>query len=346
MSAMTTPVSVIMPVLNEQTHLATSVQGVLDQHYAGDLEIVLAVGPSTDRTREIADELAADDPRIRVVDNPSGTTPDALNLAIAATRHPIVVRVDAHGELAPDYITTAVELLERTGAANVGGLMDAQGTTAFQQAVAIAYTSRLGLGGGAFHLHDTPEGAADSVFLGVFRRDALVAVGGYDPDLLRAQDWELNLRLRQAGEQVWFSPALRVVYRPRSSVKALAKQFFRTGQWRREVIRRHPESASLRYLAPPALVGGLAVGKLAGLVGLVPRTPRWLLLGWLVPLGYLLGVVAGAAAMPRQMPAAVRARLPFVLAVMHLAWGSGFVVGLREDERHRRDAAPRPAAQA
>lgn len=329
MSAMHFPgVSVVMPVRNEERHLAASVQGVLDQAYPGPLELILSVGPGSDRTEQIAAGLAADDDRITVVANPTGFTPQALNIAIAAARHDIIVRVDAHGELGDHYIATAVRLLDETGAANVGGLMDAQGHTPFEQAVAAAYNSRLGLGGGGFHLADTPAGPADTVFLGVFRTAALRAVGGFNEALQRAQDWELNYRLRSAGHLVYFSPELRVTYRPRSNVRALAKQFFRTGQWRREVIRRHPDTASLRYLAAPTAVAGVSLGTAAGLVGALTGR-RWLLAGLLAPLGYAAIVTTGAATMRGLTPQA-RVRLPLVLAIMHMCWGLGFIVGLRE----------------
>ncbi len=321
-------VSVVMPVRDEERHLRAAVEGVLAQGYPGELELIMAVGPSRDATAEVAASLAAEHPdRVRVVDNPAGRTPHALNLAIAASRHAIIVRVDGHGELGADYIATAVRLLERTGAANVGGVMDARGETPFEQAVALGYTTRLGIGGERFHHPGSPEGPADTVFLGVFRKEALEAVGGFDETLYRAQDWELNLRLRRSGRIVWFSPALRVVYRPRSSLVALARQFYSTGQWRREVIRRYPDTASGRYLAPPTAVLGLAGGTLGGLLGLATRT-RLLLAGFAAPLGYLSLLVAGSAAV-RAAPPAVRARLPLVYATMHLAWGLGFLVGLR-----------------
>lgn len=327
MSPTPEPVSVVMPVLNEEEHLAASVHGVLDQDYPGAIELVLAVGPSDDGTHRIADDLSRHDTRVRVIDNPTGTTPDGLNLAIAASSHDIIVRVDAHGELPHDYISTAVEVLRRTGAANVGGLMVAEGRTPFEQAVAVAYTSRIGLGGGGFHLEQTPEGPADTVFLGVFRRDALEQVGGFDPTMRRAQDWDLNLRLREAGETVWFTPALRVTYRPRSTAGALARQFFTTGQWRREVVRRRPDTASARYLAPPGAVAVTAAGTLLGAVGTLTGR-RALTLGWVVPAAYAAGVTATALGMRRDMPAGVRARLPLVLAIMHFSWGSGFLAGL------------------
>ena len=318
-------VSVVMPIRNEERHLRAAVERVLDQHYPGDLEVVLSVGPSGDGTHAVADELAAADPRIVVVDNPTGFTPAGLNIAIATARNDIIVRVDGHGELSPGYIAHAVATLESTGAANVGGLMDAQGHTPLEQAIATAYNSRVGLGGGGFHLASTPAGPARTVFLGVFRRDALSCVGGFDETLHRAQDWELNHRLRLAGHLVWFTPELRVVYRPRSSIRALAAQFFLTGRWRREVMRRNPETVSLRYLAPPVAVAGLAVGTAGGLLGLLTHTrPLSALL--LAPIVYVL-FLGGATAAMRTLPAAARLRFPLVLAVMHICWGAGFIRG-------------------
>lgn len=324
-------VSVVMPIRNEERHLRAAVERVLDQHYPGELEVVLAVGPSSDDTHAVADALAAVDPRIVVVDNPSGFTPAGLNIAIATARHDIIVRVDGHGELSPGYITHAVDTLEKTGAANVGGLMDAQGRTPLEQAIATAYNSRVGLGGGGFHLASTPAGPARTVFLGVFRRDALASVGGFDETLHRAQDWELNHRLRLAGHIVWFTPELRVVYRPRSSMAALARQFFLTGRWRREVMRRHPETVSLRYLAPPVAVAGLAAGTGGGLLGLAVRD-RWLSSFLLAPIVYIL-FLFGATASMRDLPPAARLRFPLVLAIMHICWGAGFLRGNPENQR-------------
>lgn len=318
-------ISVVMPIRNEERHLRAAVERVLDQHYPGELEIVLSVGPSTDATLAVAQELAAANAAVRVVDNPTGYTPAGLNIAIAEARHDILVRVDGHGELSPGYLETVVRLLEETGAANVGGRMDAQGQAPFEMAVAAAYNSRLGLGGGGFHLDGTPAGPAPTVFLGAFRRAALEAVGGFDETMHRAQDWELNYRLRRAGHVVWYSPELVVTYRPRSSVRALAKQFYLTGQWRREVVRRHPETLGLRYLVPPLAVLGLATGTAGGLVGLLLRN-RWLSALIAAPLAYGLFLLVATTTM-RGLPPAARLRLPLVLAVMHVCWGAGFLRG-------------------
>jgi hypothetical protein len=186
-------------------------------------------------------------------------------------------------------------------------------------------TSPLGIGGARFHLGGE-AGPADTVYLGVFRRDVLERLGGYDEHFTRAQDWELNHRIRQTGETVWFTPDLVVTYRPRSSLRALAGQFFRTGQWRREVVRRYTDTATFRYLAAPVVTAAVVVGALAGLVSTLGG-PRWLALGWLAPAGYLAGVFVAGLVEGRGLPWRVRAWLPAVLATMHLTWGAGFIVG-------------------
>jgi glycosyltransferase involved in cell wall biosynthesis len=317
-----------MPVLNEERHLEEAVGRVLEQDYPGDLEVVLAIGPSKDRTQEIAEKLAEKDPRISIVPNPTGKTPAALNVGIRHAKHDILVRVDGHGALTDGYITRAVEVLEESGADNVGGVMAAEGRTPTEMAVACAYRSRLGLGASTFH-QGGKAGPADTVYLGVFRRAALERVGGFDETMHRAQDWELNYRIRKTGGLIWFSPDLSVTYRPRSSLSAVAKQFFHTGQWRREVIRRHPETASKRYLAPPVAVIGLAVGTILGIIGLATGI-SWLDLGFLAPLGYAVLLLVGPAVEGRYLPWKALAWLPLVCATMHVSWGLGFLIGLRE----------------
>lgn len=316
-------VSVIMPVLNEERHLAAAVTHVLDQDYPGELELVIALGPSSDRTGEIARGRAERDARVRLVENPAGRTPHGLNAAIKASRHDIIVRVDGHGLLSEGYIRRAVEALQETGAANVGGIMQAEGETDFERAVACAMTSPLGIGSAAFHVGGE-AGPADTVYLGAFRRDVLDRLGGYDEHFVRAQDWELNYRIRRAGELIWFTPDLKVTYRPRPNLRALASQFFRSGQWRREVVRHYPETASLRYLAPPAVVMAAGLGTVAGVAGLV-GAPAWLTLGWLLPGGYAAGVVIAGLVEGRSLPAKAKTWLPAVIATMHLSWGAGFL---------------------
>src|SRR5260221_725517 len=294
------PVSVIMPILDEERHLAEAVRGVLAQEYPGELELILAIGPSKDRTQEIADGLAAADPRVRSVPNPTGRTPAALNAALGEAKYGIVVRVDGHGEVAPGYIATAVRLLEETSAANVGGVMRAEGVTVFEKTVARAMTSKLGVGNASFHTGGE-GGPADTVYLGVFRRDVLDELDGYDEHFTRAQDWELNFRIRQSGRLIWFDPQLSVTYRPRPNLKALSKQYREYGRWRRVMMRRHPGTANFRYLAPPGALLLVAAGTVVGLAA-VTTGPLFGVVGFLAPVGYWIAVSAGAAYESRGLP--------------------------------------------
>ncbi|MER5648620.1 ExoA family glycosyltransferase [Streptosporangium sp. NPDC002524] len=314
------PISIVIPVLNEERHLREAVRQVLSQRYAGPIEVVLAIGPSRDRTQEVADEIAADDPRVVVVPNPTGRTPNALNAAIAASGNAIIARVDGHAMLPDDYLQVAVETLEETGADNVGGVMAAEGVTPFEQAVARAMTSKIGVGGARFHTGGT-AGPADTVYLGVFRRSALERVGGYDEHFQRAQDWEMNHRIRETGGLVWFQPRMRVSYRPRPDLRALAKQYFHYGRWRRVVARTHEGTINLRYLAPPLAV-------LAILAGLVVSPFFWP--GLLIPGGYLAAILAGSAVTGSGLPAPALLRLPLVYVTMHMSWGWGFLTSPRK----------------
>mgnify|MGYP006270917853 FL=1 len=322
-------VSVIMTVINEERHLADAVTALLAQDYPGPLDVVVAVGPSHDNTREVADALAAREPRLRVVDNPSGRTPSGLNAAIAASTGEVVVRMDGHAVVDPDYVRIGVRTLQETGADNVGGIMAAQGTTPFEEAVARAMTSRFGVGGASFHVGGE-AGPALTVYLGCFRRSALERVGGYDDAMIRAQDWEMNLRIRESGGLIWFTPQMRVTYRPRPDARALARQYHDYGRWRREVARRHPETLSLRYLAAPAAVAAIGAGVALAAVGAIARQPWLVAAGLLPPVGYAVATLAASVSSARTTPAlksGAAARLPLVYATMHGSWGAGFLRG-------------------
>ena len=329
------PVSVVMPVRNEERYLADAVRHILSQDYPGEIELILAIGPSRDRTADIAAGLAAADRRITIVDNPTGGRSAAVNIAVRAARHRVIVRVDGHSMLPPGYISTAVTTMRETGAVNVGGIMAAEGITAFQRAVAWAMTSPFGVGAARFHTGGS-AGPADTAYMGVFRREAIELVGGYHEQFEIAEDWELNHRIRQAGGLIWFQPAMRVTYRPRASAGDLALQYFRYGRWRRVVSRQHAGTINARYLAPPAAAVVIAAGTAAGLAGAIALAagaagswPALLTVGFAAPVGYLAAVLAIAARASRSTGLAVAARLPAVLAIMHLSWGAGFLTSPR-----------------
>lgn len=331
-----------MPVLNERRYLEHAVASVLAQELTGPSELVLALGPSTDGTTALAQKLAADDDRIRLVENPAAHIPVGLNAAIRASRYPTIVRVDAHSELAPGYAQRALATLDRTGAANVGGVMSADGRTPFQKAVARAYNSPVGLGGGAYH-GTTHEGEAESAYLGVMRRSVLDEVGLFDETIRRGEDWELNLRIRQAGHKVWLDPALSVTYWPRESWWRLARQFRATGAWRGELVRRYGRSNGLRFFAPPALVLNVVLALIVGILQvarvLTGITSLVASIVYLPLIAYALLVGAMALRSGDGRTARERIWTLAVLPTMHFAWGLGFIGGVLRGARDTVDAS-------
>jgi glycosyltransferase involved in cell wall biosynthesis len=307
-------VSVVLPVLNEELHLANAVQSILSQDYAGTLEIILALGPSKDKTNEIAERLALADKRILLVNNPSGRTAAGLNLALNKSSNPVIVRVDAHAEIQQNYISLAIEIMKSSGAVNVGGIMGAQGVSTFEKTVARAMRSPLGVGASRFHTGGD-SGYVDTVYLGVFIRAAVIAVGGFDERFIRAQDWELNFRLRQAGGKIFFDPRLHVTYRPRSTVRALAKQYFEYGRWRRVVSRRHKGTINYRYLAPPfsLIAASLSIILAVALNAL-----------FIIPAA-VYGIFLISASLLTGKGIIEKILLPLVLFTMQMSWGLGFL---------------------
>ncbi|MGV8969307.1 MAG: glycosyltransferase family 2 protein [Microbacteriaceae bacterium] len=335
-------VTYVMPVLNEAAYIESAVLTVLAQDYEGDKEVILALGPSTDATDAIVTSLVARDDRIRTVHNPAVDIPIGLNLAIYAASHDIIIRVDAHSELEPGYTSRAIETLERTGAANVGGIMRAQGKTPFQVAAARGYNSPFGLGGARYH-GGGAEGPAESAYLGVFRREVLAEVGYYDESIRRGEDWELNLRIRAAGHIVWFDPDLVVTYWPRENWRKLAKQFVATGTWRGELVRRYGGRNPWRFFVPPLLVASLALavviavlqlaGVLTGVVSLVASAI------YLAPAAYILLVLTLAFVLDRGVMWRDRWFFVVVLPTMHVSWGCGFIAGVVRGARDTVDTS-------
>lgn len=307
-------ISVILPVRNEAAHLADSVHAILSQDFLGPFEVVLAIGPSSDGTEAIARTLAQEDSRVVIVENPTGRTAVGLNLAVKSSQYSNIVRVDGHSEIPQNYLSLVLEILMQSGAVNVGGVMAAVGKGVFERAVARAMRSPLGVGSSRFHTGGV-AGAVDTVYLGAFRKEALLAVGGFDERFTRAQDWELNFRLRATGGLIYFDPRLVVTYRPRSTVSALARQYFEYGRWRRVVSRRHEGTINYRYLAPPfaVLVSALSIilGAFISTIFLLPA------------LVYALFILLASIVIGKSLGEIIS--LPLILLTMHMCWGTGFL---------------------
>ncbi len=311
-------ISVILPVLNEEPHLKESISAILSQDYQGIFEVILALGPSKDRTDEIAKNLAASDNRIKLVANPTGKTAAGLNLAIAASQSEVIVRVDGHAKIPSNYLSLAVEILRKTGSVNVGGVMAAEGITQFEKAVARAMRSPLGVGASRFHTGGD-AGEVDTVYLGVFLREAIISAGGFDERYTRAQDWELNHRLRKNGGKIYFDPRLHVTYRPRPNLRKLAKQYFQYGTWRRVVSRSHSGTINLRYLAPPFTLLGTLTSLVCGL--------------FILPIFYIPAAVYGTFVLISSLLIAKSPReyisLLAIIPTMHFTWGAGFITSTK-----------------
>lgn len=307
-------ISVILPIRNEASYLKHSVSSILAQDFQGPIEVILAIGPSHDSTMEIAREIAYLDKRVVIVENPSGRTAAGLNLAIARSQYSNIVRIDGHSEIPHNYLTLTLEILEESGAVNVGGVMAAVGNNLFERSVARAMRSPLGVGASQFHTGGA-AGPVDTVYLGAFRKEALLAIGGFDERFTRAQDWELNFRLRANGGLIHFDPRLVVIYRPRSSVNALARQYFEYGRWRRVISRHHEGTINYRYLAPPFTV---VVNALSLILGILVSTI------FLLPvLIYALFILLASLVIGKSLGEILS--LPLILLTMHLSWGTGFL---------------------
>jgi len=308
------PVSVILPILNEERDLNQCITAILQQDYPADIEIILALGPSTDKTTLIAEKLSAADKRITLVNNPSGQTATGLNLAIKKSSYEILCRIDGHSEISSTYIKTAVEIINNQGAVNVGGLMFADSEKGLQRTIAQAMRSKLGVGSSKFHTGGS-AGESETVYLGTFKKSAVLAVGGFDERYIRAQDWELNYRLRKNGGLIWFDPRLVVTYRPRNTFRKLAKQYFQYGRWRRVITRQHQNTMNFRYLAPPIAVLIILLSVFfAVLLDPVLITPVII---------YFASLIAGGIFIGKKITD--KLLMPFVLATMHLSWGIGFI---------------------
>ncbi len=312
-------VSVIIPMRNEADWLDRCLGTVLAQDYpSARLEILVVDGMSDDGTYERLCERAVAEPRLRVLRNPDLIVPTGLNLAIRGARGDIIARVDAHTEIAPDYLRTGVELLARTGADNVGGPMVKLGGGPVGDAIAGAMGSRFGIG--SYFQFAAAEREADTVYMGMWPRKVFETVGLFDAELVRNQDDELSYRIRKAGGRIVVSPAMRSRYQNRQSWRKLARQFFEYGVWKVRVLQKHPRQMNVRHFVPPAFDAAVLLGLL-----LAPFGPVGPALAAGAISVYVAVVAAGAW---REARAGQRLRFATALALIHHAWAIGFLTGL------------------
>jgi succinoglycan biosynthesis protein ExoA len=315
-------VTLAIPCFNEERHIEACLTDVFAQDYPAELfEVLVADGMSTDRTREILRAIATRYPdRMRVLDNPRRLQAPAMNAMIAAARGDVIVRMDVHARYAPDYVTQCVAVLEETGADNVGGAQRAVAETWFQRALCAALDSPLGVGGARYRDPET-EGFVDTVFLGAFRRNVLESVGGYDDNAVTNEDAELNQRILEAGGKVFLSRKIVVHYTPRSSFRALARQYFKYGKGRARTLLKHRRYPTIRPALPFLMVAGGAT--------LLVVPPLQLV----APLAFgLYGAAAlvDALRVSRRHGLALAPVVAAIFPVLHVSHGVGFAAGLAQ----------------
>lgn len=313
-------VTVVIPAWNEERHIDRCLDAVAAQTYPGIAEVLVVDGGSSDGTRA---RVHARGGSVRLVDNPRRIQAAALNIALREARGEVFVRVDGHCLIAPDYVERCIDVLGRSGAAMVGGAMQPVAADPVPSGIAAAMMSPIGAGPARFHVGGS-AGWVDTVYLGAYRTALAREVGGYREDVGVNEDAEFAIRMRGHGG-VRFDPSIRSTYTPRSSLRAVVRQFYRYGRSRAATVRRHPASFSPRQLAAPALLVGLA-------------SP------WRKPVAAAYGAVVLAAA-ARQAVKDPRSAASFAcsLPAMHLPWAAGFLRGLAS--RDYRLAPPSEPAQ-
>lgn len=312
-------VSIVMPVRNERTRIAATLDAVLAQELDEPFEVVVADGTSTDGTREYLTERAAADARLRVIDNPLQGTPQAMNRLLAAAQGRYLVRIDGHSQPPRDYVRRLVDHLRSGQCEAVGGSTRATGTSPFGRATALAHNSRLGIGD-AKHHYATRAQLVDHVAFPAYLTDRARNLGGWNEHLVRNQDAEFDFRYRAAGGRIMLDPSVVVDWHVRETVRALAKQQVQYGFWRFRSLLMHPSSFRPRWLAPPALVASLIVGAALswwppGAIALAAAA-----------CAYLAFLAVAATTLGRRSSLSVALRVPLALATLQLSWGAGFLV--------------------
>jgi succinoglycan biosynthesis protein ExoA len=312
-------VSVVVPVRNEQSCIRETVASMQAQRFEGTFELLLVDGRSEDGTRTILDEIAAQDERITVVDNPARTTPSALNIGLSHARGEFLARMDAHAYYTPDYIAEGVKRLRRGDVDWVSGPAIPRGDGHWSRLVSRALASPIGTGGSRKWLSGGEIELDTGVFAGIWRRSTLERFGGWDEGWPANQDSELAARILAAGGRIVSVPELAATYLPRDSLTGLARQYFRFGFYRAKTARRHPNSMRRSHLLPPALA--LTILAAASGSGRVRRIARAALAVYGVS---LLAVSVRVAPRPRHADSLA---LAAVLGTIHAAWGTGFLAG-------------------
>jgi succinoglycan biosynthesis protein ExoA len=319
-------ISVIVPCYNEESTIQLLLDAILKQDFPiRNIEVIIADALSQDKTREKITEFASDHPQLlmKVVDNPKRTIPAAINAAAAATSGEYLVRLDAHSMPYPNYISTCIRDLENGKGENVGGVWEIKpgADTAIAKAIAAAAAHPLGVGDARYRYSDQ-AGETDTVPFGSFRRDLFFRIGGFDESLLTNEDYEFNVRIRKTGGKIWLDPTIRCIYFARKNLRELAKQYWRYGFWKLQMLKRYPKTIRWRQALPPLFVLVNILGILFALFN------KYVAYSYLAILGIYLFILFATSirdALKKKEPALILG-LPAAIITMHFSWGFGFLI--------------------
>lgn len=317
-------VTVVLPMLNEMSAIRACLDRFAAQTYGvDDLDVVVVDGGSTDGSRELVEDYSKENPWCRVVDNPARKAAAAFNVGVQEAKGSVLILFSSHGEPMPDYVEESVRVLKESGAAGVGGQYHHVGTDPTSSAIGLAMVSPFGMASPHRTVVDRRE--VDTISHPAYDIEVMRQVGPFDERLERNSDYEFNHRVREAGYELVVDPAIESIYRPRPSLKALARQFWWYGRWKARVVQRHPSSLKARHVVPPLAVVAAAASPL---VALTPGGRR-LVLGGAAAYGALVAVAVRRAE-PGDHGASART-LAACFPIMHGAWGAGFVASVLED---------------
>lgn len=317
-------VTVIMPVRNEGAYISRSLPAVIGQDYPAErLEIIVADGMSSDDTRQIVNSFRRNHDNIALIDNPGMIVPTGMNLAIEKARGDVIVRVDGHCEIAPDYITRCVAHLEDGQVDGVGGPLDTIGETFSAEVIALAMSASFGVGGSAFRTVRNKTMLTDTVAFPAYTRSVIHRAGPYDEELVRNQDDEYNYRLRKLGARILLAADIRCRYYSRGSLASLWRQYFQYGYWKVRVMQKHPRQMRLRQFIPALFVFALLVSLLASPVF---EGAQWLFA--LLAGSYVIANAAATIMTARRASPRMLLLLPAAFCALHFSYGLGFIFGL------------------
>ncbi len=323
-------VTVVVPMRNEEAYIAKCLRSIVEQDYPRDsLEVLVVDGLSDDRSREIVKEFRQEHPSIRLLDNPHRIVPTAMNIGIKEAEGEVIIRVDGHCRLAPDYISQCVRYLGEKGVDCVGGAIESIGQTPMARAISLAMSSPFGVGD-AYFRYAQKERYVDTLAFGAYKREVFNRIGLFDEELVRNQDYELNYRLRKAGGKILLTPAIKSHYYTRSSLRKLWSQYFQYGFWKMQMLRKHPRSVRIRQLVPPLFV---LVLLLSGALSAISSLAAWVFA--LVITSYLSLSLAFSFSIAARRGWRYLPILPVIFACLHLSWGLGFLYSLARLTFHR-----------